>query len=93
MNNIFLVNTENSSYEIDLDGQKIRRVRGSAAPTEHQKNDLGWQKYKDITELKIGQSLFIVWDFVEESGQMRAKSTATSPLVSIKAIDTGLTNN
>lgn len=54
-----LVNTTNSTYEIDYQNQRIRRLSGVNEPTAHFSPDGEW---KDFTEIASwGSKLCVYW--------------------------------
>lgn len=64
------VRTLNSTYEIDHDGKRIRRTRGSNPVTEYQREDGVWQEYQQIVDQPNG-CLLILWD--ERRGTLTSK--------------------
>jgi len=83
---IHQIKTESgSTYELDLENSKIRRLSGTHEPTARQGQDGQWRSYLDITEPEVGPSLFICWSYDEASG--RAESTMTSSVTAITLIE------
>lgn len=73
-----------SSYEIDQENKKVRRLYGKLPSTDRQGQDGEWKSYKDLSDLTIGKPVVIVWDYAtEDSGDILAKSTVTSLLLEI----------
>jgi hypothetical protein len=71
-----------SNYELDLERQRIRRLSGSRPSTNRQGSDGEWKEFFSISVPTIGQELIIVWS-LDDNGT--AKSTLTSPLVSLNS--------
>lgn len=65
--------TQNSTYEVDYDNKKIRRISGVNPPTAHFAPDGEWKDYSLI--LPHGSRLMIFW------GDGDFNATMTSPLV------------
>ncbi len=73
-----IFHTRNSSYEVDLDRKRIRRLAGHSNPTPRQGLDGAWKDFQRISELSVGAGALIVWS---EEGTI--PSTFTSPIVKI----------
>lgn len=65
--------TENSRYEVDIQGSRIRRTHGANPPTRNQGPDGEWQTYYDVD---FGDTMLINWG--------AGKYTCTSPIVAIR---------
>lgn len=65
------VSTRNSTYEIDDESKRIRRVSGVNDPTPQFEEDGKWHPYSSITDFLGG--LFIAWP--------DGKGTVTSAVV------------
>lgn len=56
-------NTETgSSYEVDTNEKRIRRVMGTHAPTPRQGNDKEWKSYHWISDIELRKPVLIAWD-------------------------------
>jgi hypothetical protein len=62
--------TQNSTYEIDHAGKRVRRLEGRFTPTPAFGEDEVWREYKDVLVLPNGVHIFL-WDD-------RGKCTITS---------------
>jgi hypothetical protein len=71
--------TENSAYEVNLVNKEIRRLKGSSDPTPRQGEDGVWKKYEDISKVRPGEPVIIIWP--PDKGL--AKTTVTSAVVKI----------
>lgn len=58
---MIVVDTQNSTYEIDTVGKLVRRTRGAKSPTDRFGWDEEWCPYVDITAPVLGGSLIITW--------------------------------
>jgi len=54
--------TENSTYEIDHDQRRIRRLHGAYEPTRHFGEDSVWCYYESISSVIRGMRVCIEWD-------------------------------
>lgn len=54
--------TENSTYEVDVQESRIRRLGGNADPTPRQGADGEWKHFVLITPIEPGQRVFVDWD-------------------------------
>jgi hypothetical protein len=68
--------TENSTYEVDHESKKIRRLYGAEDPTIRQGKDAEWREFTKISPVIIGDPVFIIWE-VNDTG-MTLKATRTS---------------
>lgn len=87
--------TENSTYEVDFDETKIRRIEGSHKPTLRQGHDGDWKPYESITCPMAGATALIVWytETEHKPGLLHGqpvddvfgipRATETSPIVEI----------
>lgn len=73
--------TANSTYEIDNENKKVRRLYGLTEATERQGQDGDWKSFADISEITLGRSVLVVWAL---DGSIPA--TVTSPVKSIHAV-------
>jgi hypothetical protein len=73
-----IFHTRNSSYEVDLERKRIRRLSGHNRPTPRQGQDGVWKDFQRISELSVGAGVLIVWS---EEGTI--PSTFTSPIVKV----------
>ncbi len=48
-------------YEVDLRGSRIRRVSGLHPVTPHQRAEGQWRTYRNITPIRVGEPVLIVW--------------------------------
>jgi hypothetical protein len=69
------ITTQNSTYEVDWDPGRIRRLAGSSDPTPYQGTDGLWQ---DAAVTIVADCLWIEW--ADRPGQ----ATITSPITSIR---------
>lgn len=79
-----IVRTANSTYEIDAEGKRVRRLHGKYAATERQSADGEWKSFVIMSDPQVGQSVLFGWSQDEETGTL--KSTYTSPIVSIDQV-------
>ena len=58
-----IFHTEYSTYEIDLEGRRCRRLDSTHEPTPNQGEDGTWREYEHITPIvpEVGTALFIAW--------------------------------
>jgi hypothetical protein len=76
-----IVHTIFSTYEVDTESKRIRRIRGDNPPTDAVAEDGAWGEYTNINWLY--NSLFIQWvDANPATGNPRA--TRTSDIVKIE---------
>lgn len=87
--------TENSTYELELDEGKVRRIRGDLKPTTRQGEDGEWREYESITCPMVGATVLIVWytETEHKPGLLHGqpvddvfgipRATETSPIVEI----------
>lgn len=74
--------TESGSvYEVDEDAPRMRRLSGKNKPTAYQGEDNTWRTYVDMTTVKLGESVMVVWE-VTEPGM--ARTTLTTHVTSIE---------
>jgi len=76
---IRVIKTIRSTYEVDIDNKKIRRLNGERVPTQRQGTDGEWKAYEEITQAAIGVPFITVWR--TEDGVM--KSTMSSPVTEV----------
>lgn len=73
-----------STYEIELQDKKVRRLNGTGDATPRMGTDGEWKSYVDISDLIIGSRILFVWQWdQDEEGQLVARSTVTSKIKSI----------
>lgn len=53
--------TQNSTYEIDHDSKRVRRLTGAALPTARQGQDGEWKPFVEAVGLELGQQALFVW--------------------------------
>lgn len=53
--------TENSVYEVDLQGKRVRRLRGIGDPMPRLGKDGEWRPYASISPILKGLPVLIVW--------------------------------
>lgn len=58
---IIIETRSGSMYEIDTGNKCIRRLQGKTDPTKRVGENSLWKRYSEISELKVGQGLIIVW--------------------------------
>jgi len=73
-----IFHTRNSSYEVDPDRKRIRRLSGHENPTPRQGLDGSWKDFERITDIVQGASVLVVWS---EEGTI--PSTLTSPVIKV----------
>jgi hypothetical protein len=73
-----------STYEIDTDSKRMRRVSGDHAPTANQRADGAWRTYEEISPVVLGAGVVTVWgwEHTEEDGLV-LRRTLTSDVVAI----------
>lgn len=73
-----------STYEVDYDGKRVRRMSGTKEPTERQGKDGEWKVYEDIIRPTIGHRLAFVWTSESvEDGLTVYRTTFTTPVTHI----------
>lgn len=80
------VTTENSAYEIDQEGKRIRRVRGTAPVTGYMPEEGDWKEFTGISGGTIGSPLTIIWDDKGEDPVRPWRCTVTSLVILIEEI-------
>jgi hypothetical protein len=71
-----------STYQLDAEAGRIRRLSGSHAPTERQGPDGEWRTFADCSDPAVGRQLVIVWS-TDADGV--ARCTVTSTIVAIES--------
>lgn len=58
------INTLNSTYEVDWDTNRIRRIHGTNEPTTNQSADGEWQQAESLHKMAVpgGRVLYMVWN-------------------------------
>lgn len=58
------ITTLNSTYEVDWDNNRIRRLTGVNEPTPNQSADGEWQQARSlhVTDFGGGQIVYMIWD-------------------------------
>lgn len=79
------IRTENSVYELDQQGSKVRRVSGGREPTMRFQPDGDWHEYQSVDIDMPEYGMFIVWPY-DPRPDMKA-FTITSPVLSIEDSD------
>jgi hypothetical protein len=77
-NFIIFFTLSGSSYEVDQENNRIRRLAGTKDPTVRQGNDGEWKDYKHLSFSEDG--VLIVWN-IDDHGI--SKTTMTSPVVKV----------
>ena len=75
-----------SVYQLDETGHRARRLSGTQAPTARVGSDGAWRAYVTATPVVVGQPVVVVWAIDDEpdgTGLLTARSTVTSPVVSV----------
>lgn len=75
-----------STYEVDVDGRKIRRLTGQKDPQPRQGKDGEWKPFKEVGEIELGRPVAILWDpkttpLHAGSPSEATPATITSPVV------------
>ena len=70
-----------STYQLDQENKRVRRLHGTQAPTSFQRQDGEYREYIEIAGLEVGKSFVIVWKGREDGFVQPA--TITSPIVEI----------
>lgn len=79
--------TESSTYEVDRAGRRIRRVSGKGPPTPRMGEEGEWRRYSDLSEVRVGEPVVVLWAMGEESGLAVARTTVTSPVREVEFLD------
>jgi hypothetical protein len=58
--------TRNSTYEVDAENKRIRRIKGLAEPTPRLSPDGEWKDYREITPVTTFHPVQITWPTVPE---------------------------
>lgn len=74
--------TRNSTYEMNPDAKKIRRVAGVNPPTNRQGADGVWQSYHALA-VEPGAPAVITWRIDDSEDGPIARMTVTGPVVSV----------
>lgn len=95
---VFVTST-GSTYEVDLENKRIRRLSGEHDPTPRQGRDGDWRSYLEITPIEVNAPVGIFWDpkttpKLQETQALEeqlgcdlgaAPATLTSPVRSIRS--------
>lgn len=68
-----------STYELDRDNKRIRRLEGAGAPTPHQGPDGDWRGYLAISLPEVGAYVMVIWGLAGDV----VERTVTSDVVSV----------
>ncbi len=68
--------TENSTYEVDHELKKIRRLYGDGDPTNRQGKDAEWREFSKISPVTIGDPVLIVWEISSDGTALKATQTS-----------------
>lgn len=68
--------TENSTYEVDLNERRIRRLYGRFSPTDRQGGNGEWKSYTDITDPVVGCPVRIIWRYDTQGTIARITETS-----------------
>lgn len=75
------VHTLNSCYEFDLPNYRVRRVEGTASPTDRFGADEEWRTFTEVSDFIVGESIIITWP----DGQPKLRDhTVTSTVLAIE---------
>lgn len=77
MSTIEQITTRNSTYEVDRENKRVRRVAGVNAPTAYQGEDGEWQSFYRLDTGPHGTVIFL-WD--------RERWTQTSTVLERKVV-------
>jgi hypothetical protein len=81
-----------STYEVDLENKRVRRLAGAKSPTERQGKDGDWRTFVGISPIRSGLPVLFIWNgevpLLEETLKMLADGllggaipgTITSPI-------------
>jgi hypothetical protein len=78
---MMIFETEFSTYEVDDDQPRIRRLGSVHDPTPRQGEDLTWKDYVELSVITVGHRVLIVWRINEERGVL--ESTLTSEVTRV----------
>ena len=56
-----------STYELDLEVKKIRRMEGIDNPTPRQGVDGEWKTFEKCSEIIVGMPLLVIWEGVRST--------------------------
>ncbi len=77
-----------STYELDVERKRVRRLSGARAPEPRLGTDGGWRSYKDVSDVRRGACVFITWPegtpLHAGSPSWAVPSTITSPVVEVQ---------
>lgn len=59
---IKFVTETGSTYEVDYESMRIRRLNGTNTPTNRQGHDGEWKAFVKLDRVEVGTSAFIFWD-------------------------------
>jgi hypothetical protein len=68
--------TQNSTYEVDSESKKIRRLYGADDPTDRQGKDAEWRDFEKISPVVIGDPVLIIWEVNETGTALKATQTS-----------------
>lgn len=54
--------TQNSTYQVDVKGSRIRRLEGTGMPTMKFSKDGLWHAYTKLSAVDVGLFVVITWD-------------------------------
>ena len=74
--------TQNSTYEIDTEGKRIRRLYGANDPEPRQGQDGEWKAYEEVTDIEPGIPVIVVW----RRDGLLARSTILSRVVDVGVV-------
>jgi hypothetical protein len=76
-----IIRTLNSTYELDVDNKRIRRIHGTSSTRITD----DWKEFLNATLPHVGASMVVVWAVESQAGsdQVLTKTTLTSPVIEI----------
>lgn len=76
-----VIRTLNSTYEVDVNNKRIRRIHGTG---ETRITD-AWKEYLNATKPQVGFSMVVVWAVEPQAGsnEVLTKTTQTSPVTEV----------
>ena len=75
-----------STYELDRAGKRLRRLDG-VTPLTRVGPHGEWRQFADVSDVRVGEPVVIVWRWDNVDEQLIARSTVTSRVTGIAALD------
>ncbi len=77
------VHTANSTYQLDMKGKRIRRIRGRVDPTPRFSPDGEWKEFEMISAVRLDTPLQVIWNSWHADYTIISEVTATQEIGSV----------